>query len=168
MQATTSYGWRLVASFPPRTIPICCAPLPVCALHLLKRNSGLPAKQMLRKQRRIREISQERIGISDSVHWLGLRDDMPALLDAADAFVLSSAWEGMPLARRRSDGHGETGRCHRRWRSPRTRRRCRRPRSAEKFRCAGRRNAPRHAHAPGSAGRIWAKLRANEFASTST
>jgi glycosyltransferase involved in cell wall biosynthesis len=39
----------------------------------------------------------ERLAISDSVHWLGLRDDMPALLDAADSFVLSSAWEGMPL-----------------------------------------------------------------------
>lgn len=33
-----------------------------------------------------------------SVHWLGLRRDLAALLDAADAFVLSSAWEGMPLA----------------------------------------------------------------------
>jgi glycosyltransferase involved in cell wall biosynthesis len=32
------------------------------------------------------------------VRWLGLRRDLPALLDAADAFVLSSAWEGMPLA----------------------------------------------------------------------
>jgi glycosyltransferase involved in cell wall biosynthesis len=32
------------------------------------------------------------------VHWLGLRRDLPALLAAADAFVLSSAWEGMPLA----------------------------------------------------------------------
>jgi glycosyltransferase involved in cell wall biosynthesis len=32
------------------------------------------------------------------VRWLGLRRDIPALLDAADAFVLSSAWEGMPLA----------------------------------------------------------------------
>jgi glycosyltransferase involved in cell wall biosynthesis len=29
---------------------------------------------------------------------LGLRRDIPALLDAADAFVLASAWEGMPLA----------------------------------------------------------------------
>jgi glycosyltransferase involved in cell wall biosynthesis len=41
------------------------------------------------------------VGKTDSpggVHWLGLRRDMPALLDAADAFVLSSAWEGMPLA----------------------------------------------------------------------
>jgi len=32
------------------------------------------------------------------VHWLGLRRDIPALLDASDAFVLSSSWEGMPLA----------------------------------------------------------------------
>ena len=32
------------------------------------------------------------------VRWLGLRRDIPALLDAADAFVLASAWEGMPLA----------------------------------------------------------------------
>jgi glycosyltransferase involved in cell wall biosynthesis len=31
------------------------------------------------------------------VRLLGLRRDIAALLDAADAFVLSSAWEGMPL-----------------------------------------------------------------------
>jgi glycosyltransferase involved in cell wall biosynthesis len=36
--------------------------------------------------------------IGDSVRWLGLRRDMPALLNAADAFVSGSAWEGMPLA----------------------------------------------------------------------
>jgi len=36
--------------------------------------------------------------IGDSVRWLGLRRDMPALLEAADAFVSGSAWEGMPLA----------------------------------------------------------------------
>jgi glycosyltransferase involved in cell wall biosynthesis len=34
---------------------------------------------------------------SGAVRWLGLRRDMPALLDAADGFVLASAWEGMPL-----------------------------------------------------------------------
>lgn len=33
----------------------------------------------------------------DRVRWLGLRRDIPALLDAADGFVLASAWEGMPL-----------------------------------------------------------------------
>ena len=36
--------------------------------------------------------------LNESVRWLGLRRDMAALLDAADGFVLSSAWEGMPLA----------------------------------------------------------------------
>jgi len=36
-------------------------------------------------------------GLQEGVRWLGLRRDMPALLDAADGFVLASAWEGMPL-----------------------------------------------------------------------
>jgi glycosyltransferase involved in cell wall biosynthesis len=36
------------------------------------------------------------LGVSQAVRWLGLRRDLPALLDAADGFVLSSAWEGMP------------------------------------------------------------------------
>jgi glycosyltransferase involved in cell wall biosynthesis len=38
------------------------------------------------------------LGVAGSLRWLGLRRDMPALLDAADGFVLASAWEGMPLA----------------------------------------------------------------------
>jgi glycosyltransferase involved in cell wall biosynthesis len=38
------------------------------------------------------------LGLEDAVRWLGLRRDLPALLDAADGFVLGSAWEGMPLA----------------------------------------------------------------------
>jgi len=37
------------------------------------------------------------LGLQDFVRWLGLRRDMPSLFDAADGFVLSSAWEGMPL-----------------------------------------------------------------------
>jgi glycosyltransferase involved in cell wall biosynthesis len=37
-------------------------------------------------------------GALDHVRRLGARRDIPALLDAADGFVLSSAWEGMPLA----------------------------------------------------------------------
>jgi glycosyltransferase involved in cell wall biosynthesis len=35
---------------------------------------------------------------NSGVHWLGLRRDIVELLDAADGYVLSSAWEGMPLA----------------------------------------------------------------------
>jgi glycosyltransferase involved in cell wall biosynthesis len=37
-------------------------------------------------------------GSLDGVRILGLRRDLPGLLDAADGFVLASAWEGMPLA----------------------------------------------------------------------
>ena len=34
--------------------------------------------------------------LTDRVHWLGRRDDIPALLKTADVLVLSSLWEGMP------------------------------------------------------------------------
>lgn len=37
------------------------------------------------------------LGIVDKVRFLGLRRDIPSLMSAADIFVLSSAWEGLPL-----------------------------------------------------------------------
>ena len=43
-------------------------------------------------------IQMQAAELGASVRWQGLRRDMPALLDAADGFVLASAWEGMPLA----------------------------------------------------------------------
>jgi glycosyltransferase involved in cell wall biosynthesis len=42
-------------------------------------------------------IQAQAAELGASVRWLGLRRDMPALLDLADGFVLASAWEGMPL-----------------------------------------------------------------------
>ncbi len=36
------------------------------------------------------------LGVREKVFFLGLRRDLPALLDAADGFVLGSAWEGLP------------------------------------------------------------------------
>jgi glycosyltransferase involved in cell wall biosynthesis len=42
-------------------------------------------------------IQAQAADLGASVRWLGLRRDMAALLDAADGFVLASAWEGMPL-----------------------------------------------------------------------
>jgi glycosyltransferase involved in cell wall biosynthesis len=43
-------------------------------------------------------IKTAQLRLGPVVHWLGGRRDIAALLDAADAFVLGSAWEGMPLA----------------------------------------------------------------------
>ncbi|HVV37162.1 MAG TPA: glycosyltransferase [Acidimicrobiales bacterium] len=37
-----------------------------------------------------------RLGITDSVTFLGIREDLPLLMASADAFVLASAWEGLP------------------------------------------------------------------------
>jgi len=39
----------------------------------------------------------DELNMRGRVCWLGMRRDIPALLDAADGFVLASAWEGMPL-----------------------------------------------------------------------
>ncbi|WP_460375767.1 glycosyltransferase [Thermus antranikianii] len=44
----------------------------------------------------LRALAQA-LGLGDAVRFLGLRKDIPALLNAADAFVMSSAWEGMPM-----------------------------------------------------------------------
>jgi glycosyltransferase involved in cell wall biosynthesis len=49
-----------------------------------------------REEERIRNLAIEE-GLSEYIDWLGLREDMPAVFDGADALVLSSAWEGMPL-----------------------------------------------------------------------
>jgi glycosyltransferase involved in cell wall biosynthesis len=38
------------------------------------------------------------LNIGDTVELLGLRDDVPELLAASDIFVMSSHWEGLPLA----------------------------------------------------------------------
>jgi glycosyltransferase involved in cell wall biosynthesis len=45
----------------------------------------------------LRDLAAE-LGVSEAIRWMGLRRDVPALLDAADGFVSASAWEGMPLA----------------------------------------------------------------------
>lgn len=37
------------------------------------------------------------LGLREKVYFLGVRKDVPELMNAADAYVMSSAWEGMPM-----------------------------------------------------------------------
>jgi glycosyltransferase involved in cell wall biosynthesis len=48
----------------------------------------------------------ERLGISGRVHFLGVREDIPALLAASDVFVLASDWEGNPMSVMEAMGAG--------------------------------------------------------------
>ncbi|HRJ55842.1 MAG TPA: glycosyltransferase [Anaerolineales bacterium] len=44
------------------------------------------------------EEQTKTLGLTDSVFWLGMRDDIPALLAASDMFVSASKREGLPIA----------------------------------------------------------------------
>lgn len=37
------------------------------------------------------------LGLGDSVRFAGIRGDVPEVMSAADAYVMSSTWEGMPM-----------------------------------------------------------------------
>jgi glycosyltransferase involved in cell wall biosynthesis len=58
------------------------------------------ARLLIAGQGSLQAATEQRIvelGLADRVRLLGLRRDIPDLLNAADAFVLPSLWEGMPL-----------------------------------------------------------------------
>lgn len=55
---------------------------------------------MVAGQGELRENLQQQVaemGLAERITFLGVRRDIPRLLAAADIYVLSSAWEGMPL-----------------------------------------------------------------------
>jgi glycosyltransferase involved in cell wall biosynthesis len=43
------------------------------------------------------EALVQSLGLADRVRFLGVRQNVPELMSAADGYVLSSAWEGMPI-----------------------------------------------------------------------
>ncbi|HEY7505355.1 MAG TPA: glycosyltransferase [Gemmatimonadales bacterium] len=43
------------------------------------------------------EALARQLGLGAAVRFLGVRDDVPQIMRAADAYVMSSAWEGMPM-----------------------------------------------------------------------
>jgi glycosyltransferase involved in cell wall biosynthesis len=61
--------------------------------------ASAPARLLIAGRGPLRDELQHRaqqLGIARQVEFLGVRHDIAALLAAADGFVLSSAWEGMP------------------------------------------------------------------------
>jgi glycosyltransferase involved in cell wall biosynthesis len=47
-------------------------------------------------QRETEDLTRE-LGLEGTVRFLGVRNDVPEVMSAADGYVLSSAWEGMPI-----------------------------------------------------------------------
>jgi glycosyltransferase involved in cell wall biosynthesis len=43
------------------------------------------------------EALARELGLASTVRFLGVRSDVPAVMAAADGYVMSSAWEGMPM-----------------------------------------------------------------------
>ncbi len=48
-------------------------------------------------EEQMRPLARE-LGIEQRIRFLGVRDDVQALMKAADGYLMSSAWEGMPMA----------------------------------------------------------------------
>lgn len=89
-----AFIWLAVGNLrPAKDYPTLLAAAEICAavtpgFHLLIAGAGEEEEALL--------ADADRRGLTGRVHFLGSRSDVPRLLRACDAFVLSSAWEGMP------------------------------------------------------------------------
>lgn len=101
--------WRRQEGFAPEdTLFVCVAQLRTQKNHRLllesfaKGAAAHPWVHLLlvgRGEQEIRLRKQvEALGLRKRVRFMGLRTDIPEVLAAADAFVLSSDWEGNPIA----------------------------------------------------------------------
>ena len=53
----------------------------------------------------LQALTQE-LGLEQVVRFLGVRRDIPRILQALDAFVMPSRWEGIPLTLLEAMGYG--------------------------------------------------------------
>jgi glycosyltransferase involved in cell wall biosynthesis len=60
---------------------------PRAMLLLVGRGSLQPETEALTRE----------LGLEDAVRFLGIRNDVPVVMSGADGYVMSSAWEGMPM-----------------------------------------------------------------------
>ncbi len=60
---------------------------PRAVLLLVGRGSLQPETEALARE----------LGLAGAVRFLGVRSDVPVVMSAADGYVMSSAWEGMPM-----------------------------------------------------------------------
>ena len=92
---TGSRGWPSAASRSRRTTPRCSRHSASCCETILRRSYSLPEMDPCGKEL---EAAIGDLGLRNDVALLGLRTDVRDLLQASDAYVMSSAWEGLPIA----------------------------------------------------------------------
>ena len=93
--APDAFVWLTVGRLEPvkNHLELLCAFREVTAVHP-------HARLLIAGQGPLQAATEQRItelGLAERVRLLGVRRDIPDLLNAADAFVLPSLWEGMPL-----------------------------------------------------------------------
>lgn len=99
--------WRVQEGFCDNDVLIVCVAgfRPQKNLELLLRAFGSLDCKSVRlllvgageQEAQLRALTQE-LNVSERVHFLGTRSDIPEILNACDLFALSSDWEGTPMA----------------------------------------------------------------------
>ncbi|WP_337870538.1 glycosyltransferase [Meiothermus sp.] len=65
-------------------------------VHALRPEARLMIAGLGEQMKAIQQLAQT-LGLDQAVRFLGLRKDVAALMNAADGYVMSSAWEGLPM-----------------------------------------------------------------------